>query len=123
MGIMTKTHAELLACPRCNKSAEITSCLAFNKEGKQQKYNVICKGDCHLPKLTEEEAIKSWNTRINKEAEFLEELKRYIDKENSGSEKFCLSISFFDGLCYAYREILNKIEQFQAEQKQVSDEH
>lgn len=53
--------------------------------------------------------------------EFFEELKRYIDRENKNTQKNRLSSPFFDGLCYAYKEILNKIEQFEAEQEQVSD--
>jgi hypothetical protein len=55
------------------------------------------------------------NVMTKTHAQFLEELRKYIHRENENNKKFCLSSSFCDGLGYAYQEILNKIEQFEQE--------
>jgi hypothetical protein len=54
-------------------------------------------------------------------AEFLEELKEYINKSYSVDSRVRYN-DIAHGSAAAYLDVLNKIEQFEAEQKQVKDE-
>jgi hypothetical protein len=111
---MTKTHAELLGCPHC---------------GAKPIYNVHCTpGSVHCPPEYDEEiycsngsctpnqSLESWNNRINKEAEFLEELKNRC-RRLSELKNPCY---FCSGEIRTYEEIADEIEQFQAEQERTT---
>lgn len=95
---MTKTHAELLPCPHCGFKAEY--------RGIDEHYQIWCPCCCCKSALfmTREKSINAWNKRTNKEAEFLEWVAAALVDSS-----------------YICQDILDKIEQFQAEQKQVSD--
>jgi hypothetical protein len=75
------TEQALRECARCGKSASVSSCMAFNKDGRQQMFKVLCEGNCHQPSPTEEEAIAAWNTRAyDTEREELMRVKREYEK-------------------------------------------
>lgn len=97
-----KTHTELLPCPFCNGEAE----LAFIFQGN---YFIGCTKCPVRTKALDnaEKVIDAWNTRVNKEAEFLGELEELVNLYHDYVPAF---------------KIIQLIEQFQAEQK-VSDEN
>lgn len=104
---MTKTHAELLPCPFCSKKP-ILSCTDFDHY-VVECCNVHVYGDSYSHDL----AIQNWNTRINKEAKFLEKLKNEL---KFLSDKY--SIVSFDGTLLSWlKGAVVKIEQFEAEQR------
>lgn len=75
------TEKELRPCFRCGKTARISTVVAVTKDGKRKMYNVFCDGNCHLPSLTEDEAIKSWNARAyDAEMQELMRIKREHEK-------------------------------------------
>jgi hypothetical protein len=103
-----KTHAELLRCPCCSNNAELASVI-------EDSYFAGCS-KCSLRTKSladKEEVIAAWNTRVNKEAEFLEDLMNFIDQKCA----FDTIDRFGLGRQDAFLEIATKIEKFKKEQK------
>jgi hypothetical protein len=124
---MTKTHAELLPCPHCGDQPEL---IEGGHYCKQEEHVIstleICCHKCEVitfPCEEISEVVARWNKRINKEAEFLEELKKElkIKKKLLWTENPS-NYMYTGGREWEICEMIEKIEQFQAEQKQVSDE-
>lgn len=123
---MTKTHAELLHCPHCGKPPKYTveSCHDYENGGTDYYENIFCDNE----NCDSRHIVECWNMRVNKEAEFLEELKNGCNEimQDTASKVPSravptLETQFELGKREAARAILKFIEQFQAEQK-VSDE-
>ena len=114
-GFMSKTHAELLGCPHCGKKP--TYAQERFDDPTSGEIEIITTILCVNPDCFPDSSIEEWNTRVNKEAEFLKELKKELKFLSDN-----YSIVSFDGVLMNWlKGAVVKIEQFQAEQK-VSDE-
>lgn len=114
---MTKTTAELLPCPFCG-SKDI-----FISEHSDTATTAIQCINCYIPIVNDSEikAFKSWNTRVNKEAGFLEELNKELKHKLI---EFKADHNVFNWKKVYWNTetlteyLIKKIEQFQAEQKE-----
>lgn len=112
-----KTHAELLPCPHCGELPTYETFPPYSTphDAYEGEENVYCNSE-KCQKLMYEGVIHHWNARVNKEAEFLEELKNTI----KGKVDFMNEImgEDFDSAQKRYLvSLLKKIEQFEAEKK------
>jgi hypothetical protein len=116
---MTKTHAELLPCPHCwGKPTVIAHDVPDLDYGGHDSYVEIYCANKECVDRCQEDAFLHWNTRINKHAEFLEELIKEL--------KIKLSEFKADHNIFNWKKVywntetlteylIKKIEQFQAE--------
>jgi transcription elongation factor Elf1 len=73
-----KAQDDLLNCPHCGNNN--VALFAVYGGDYPDDYEVQC-GSCSLITKTKEEAVKAWNKRSNKHAEFVEELKRDLERK------------------------------------------
>jgi hypothetical protein len=116
---VTKTHAELLGCPHCGKQPR----------HKSEKFSDFTTGEieiittifCENPECSPDSSIEGWNTRVNKEAEFLEGLKSFLDIEIDKLTHAYIRSPIMEGKLCGYENIKTRINQFEAEQKVNSE--
>lgn len=111
---MTEVHIE--DCPHCGEKPVFNGHMTPGSPAGPPEYTEEIY--CNNPGCTPHECLESWNTRVNKEAKLLEELKIFITEEL----KVPPSGDYESGFDYGLETVLRKIEQFEAEQKVVSDE-
>jgi|GEM_PF-4058069 len=100
---MTKTHIE--PCPHCGEKPIYEVGKSFGSPSEPDDYyeNIYCSNPACIPY----ESLECWNARVNKEAEFLEEIKTDLNRYRVYySKKYGLNINF--------KELIEKIEKFQA---------
>jgi hypothetical protein len=113
---MNKTHADFLE--------ELLDFVVYEKSfryvesGKQRESETVVKVMDILEKVKQFKALKNMTTMKTAD-EFLEELEDFSRKMAIANQ---LESGYAQGIGDAYKLVLEKIKQFQAEQKQVGDE-
>jgi len=102
---------KLLDCPFCGEKPIYEAGKSVGSPSEPDEYyqNIYCGNPACIPF----EELESWNSRVNKEAEFLEELKEFA--------LYSERLDEFGSTVISSVELIIKIKQFQAEQKAADE--